>query len=52
MNYIDYIVIVLYMLGFLYLGKRFQDNDNAKDYFLGGKSGMRRVWGWAIKGEF
>ncbi|MEM8910094.1 MAG: sodium/solute symporter, partial [Bacteroidota bacterium] len=41
MNYIDYIVIALYILGFLYLGKRFQDNENAKDYFLGGKS-----FGW------
>ena len=41
MNYIDYIVIVSYILGFLYLGRLFKDNKSSKDYFLGGKS-----FGW------
>lgn len=41
MNYLDYTVIVIYILGFLYLGKRFSDSTSGKDYFLGSKS-----FGW------
>ena len=38
MNYIDYIIIIIYMVGFLGLGFFFKDNKDSKDYFLGGKS--------------
>jgi len=38
MNYIDYIIIILYVFGFLGLGYFFKDNENSKDYFLGGNS--------------
>ncbi|MEM7571805.1 MAG: sodium:solute symporter [Bacteroidota bacterium] len=41
MNYVDYIVIACYIIGFLMLGRLFRDNKNSKDYFLGGKS-----FGW------
>lgn len=41
MNYIDYIVIVSYIIGFLLLGSLFKDSKDSKDYFLGGKS-----FGW------
>ncbi|HHB52781.1 MAG TPA: sodium transporter [Saprospiraceae bacterium] len=41
MNYIDLIVIVIYILGFLLLGRLFKDNKTSEDYFLGGKS-----FGW------
>lgn len=41
MNYIDYIVIVSYVIGFLFLGRLFKDSKDSKDYFLGGKS-----FGW------
>ncbi len=41
MNYIDYIVIVSYIIGFLFLGSLFKDSKDSKDYFLGGKS-----FGW------
>ncbi|MEM7102827.1 MAG: sodium:solute symporter [Bacteroidota bacterium] len=41
MNYIDYIVILSYIIGFLLLGRLFKDNKDSKDYFLGGKS-----FGW------
>ncbi len=41
MNYIDYLVIVSYIIGFLFLGRLFKDNKNSEDYFLGGKS-----FGW------
>lgn len=41
MNYIDYIVIISYIIGFLMLGRLFKDNQDSKDYFLGGKS-----FGW------
>lgn len=37
MNYLDYIVIIIYVLGFLWLGKYFSSSGSAKDYFLGGK---------------
>lgn len=38
MNYIDYIIIVIYIFGFLGLGYFFKDNKDSKDYFLGGNS--------------
>ncbi|MEM1323173.1 MAG: sodium/solute symporter [Bacteroidota bacterium] len=41
MNSIDYIVIVSYIIGFLFLGLLFKENKDSKDYFLGGKS-----FGW------
>lgn len=41
MNYIDFIVIIIYIVGFLFLGRLFKDNKSGKDYFLGGKS-----FGW------
>ncbi len=41
MNYIDYLVIVTYIIGFLFLGRLFKENKDSKDYFLGGKS-----FGW------
>lgn len=41
MNYIDYIVILCYVIGFLMLGRLFKDSKDSKDYFLGGKS-----FGW------
>lgn len=41
MNYIDYLVVISYIIGFLFLGRLFKDNKSSKDYFLGGKS-----FGW------
>lgn len=41
MNVLDYIIIVLYITGFLFLGRLFKDNKSGQDYFLGGKS-----FGW------
>jgi len=41
MNYIDYIVIASYIIGFLLLGRLFKENKDSKDYFLGGQS-----FGW------
>ncbi len=41
MNYVDYIVILVYIIGFLFLGRLFKDSKTSKDYFLGGKS-----FGW------
>ena len=41
MNYVDYIVVFVYILAFLGLGILFRDNKTGKDYFLGGKS-----FGW------
>ncbi|WP_291867823.1 sodium/solute symporter [Maribacter sp.] len=38
MNYIDYIIIVAYLIGFLGMGYFFKENKDSKDYFLGGKS--------------
>lgn len=38
MNYIDYIIIVVYLLGFLGIGYFFKENKNSGDYFLGGRS--------------
>ncbi|MBT8280559.1 MAG: sodium:solute symporter [Muriicola sp.] len=38
MNYIDYIIIVVYMGGFLGIGYFFKENKTSGDYFLGGRS--------------
>ncbi|GAA4234666.1 sodium:solute symporter [Postechiella marina] len=38
MNYIDYIIIVVYLLAFIGIGFFFKENNNSKDYFLGGQS--------------
>ena len=38
MNYIDYLIIVLYLLGFLGIGFLFKEQKNSEDYFLGGRS--------------
>jgi Na+/proline symporter len=37
MNWIDYIVVVVYLIAFLGLGVFFKENKDGKDYFLGGK---------------
>ena len=42
MNYLDYIIIIVYLLGFLAIGYFFKENKNSGDYFLGGRS-----LGWA-----
>lgn len=41
MNYIDYIIVAVYIAGFLLLGRYFKDNKSGEDYFLGGKN-----FGW------
>ncbi len=41
MNYLDYILIISYIIGFLFLGRLFKDNKDSQDYFLGGKN-----FGW------
>lgn len=41
MNYLDYGLILIYILGFLWMGQRFKDNSTGEDYFLGGKQ-----FGW------
>ncbi|MET1259707.1 sodium:solute symporter [Flagellimonas sp. DF-77] len=38
MNWLDYTIIVVYLLGFLGLGYLFKENKNSGDYFLGGRS--------------
>lgn len=38
MNYLDYIIIAVYLLGFLGIGYFFKENKNSSDYFLGGRS--------------
>jgi len=38
MNYIDYIIIVAYLIGFLGIGYFFKENKSSGDYFLGGRS--------------
>lgn len=42
MNYLDYLVIFVYIAGFLFLGRLFKGSESGEDYFLGGKS-----FGWA-----
>lgn len=41
MNTLDYLIIILYTVGFLYLGYRFKTQSSGQDYFLGGRS-----FGW------
>ena len=38
MNAIDYIIIIIYLVGFLGIGYFFKENKDSKDYFLGGQS--------------
>ncbi len=38
MNYIDYIIIFTYLIGFLGIGYFFKENKSSGDYFLGGRS--------------
>ncbi|MEM8999908.1 MAG: sodium:solute symporter [Bacteroidota bacterium] len=38
MNWVDYTIIIVYLLGFLGLGYLFKENKNSGDYFLGGRS--------------
>lgn len=38
MNWLDYLIIILYLIGFLGIGYIFKENKNSTDYFLGGKS--------------
>ncbi|MCO6491073.1 MAG: sodium:solute symporter [Phaeodactylibacter sp.] len=41
MNTLDYVIVIVYAVGFLGLGYIFKDQKDGKDYFLGGKS-----FGW------
>lgn len=41
MNYLDYLVITIYVVGFLLLGRMFRGAKSGSEYFLGGKS-----FGW------
>lgn len=41
MNTLDFLIIILYTIGFLYLGYRFKTQTSGQDYFLGGRS-----FGW------
>lgn len=38
MNILDVIIIILYILAFLFLGRLFKDSKTGKEYFLGGNS--------------
>lgn len=38
MNWLDYTIVITYILFFLGMGFFFKENKNSKDYFLGGKS--------------
>ncbi|RCT53840.1 sodium:solute symporter family transporter [Winogradskyella sp. KYW1333] len=38
MNWLDYTIIAIYLIGFIAMGYFFKDNKDSKDYFLGGKS--------------
>ena len=38
MNYLDYIIIVVYLVAFLGIGFLFKENKSSSDYFLGGRS--------------
>ncbi|MEP5255796.1 MAG: sodium/solute symporter [Winogradskyella arenosi] len=38
MNWLDYTIIAFYLFGFIAMGYFFKENNNSKDYFLGGKS--------------
>ncbi len=41
MNWLDYTIVVVYSIGFLYLGNLFKGQKSKSEYFLGGKS-----FGW------
>ena len=41
MNWLDYVIVVIYSVGFLFLGNLFKHQKSKSDYFLGGKS-----FGW------
>jgi len=38
MNWLDFTIVIVYLIAFLGLGYFFKENKNAKDYFLGGQS--------------
>ncbi len=38
MNWVDYLIIIAYLLLFLGIGYFFKENKNSEDYFLGGRS--------------
>ncbi len=38
MNWLDYLIVLVYFAGFLGMGYFFKENKNSTDYFLGGKS--------------
>lgn len=38
MNWLDYTIIAVYLIGFMAMGYFFKENKDSKDYFLGGKS--------------
>ncbi|GMN04874.1 sodium:solute symporter [Croceitalea sp. MTPC5] len=38
MNTLDYVLVAVYLIGFLAMGYFFKDNKDSKDYFLGGRS--------------
>ena len=41
MNWLDYLIVIVYSAGFLFLGNLFKGQKNKSEYFLGGKS-----FGW------
>jgi SSS family transporter len=38
MNTLDYIIVAVYLISFLFLGNLFKNNNTSKEYFLGGRS--------------
>ncbi|MEO1260785.1 MAG: sodium/solute symporter [Bacteroidota bacterium] len=38
MNFLDYSIVIIYLVGFIFLGYFFKKNESSKDYFLGGNS--------------
>lgn len=38
MNFLDYAIVIVYLVGFIFLGYFFKKNESSKDYFLGGNS--------------
>ncbi len=38
MNYLDYAIVLVYLVGILAMGYLFKNNKDSKDYFLGGRS--------------
>ena len=38
MNFLDYTIVAIYLIGFIFLGYFFKKNESSKDYFLGGNS--------------